>query len=575
MPQEEAKAPPLGAWLHDRTVFGLVEWVTVTHLRASIILVLVALAVFLPGLAGIAPVDRDEARFVQASRQMLETGDFIDIRLQDEPRYKKPIGIYWLQAITVTLAGYGAEAPIWAHRLASVSGAVAAVLLTYWAAIPLFGRMAAFGAALGMATCLLLTVQARLATTDAALLATVVLAQGVLARAYLTEGTERLPLGTAFLFWIGLGFGFLLKGPIILMVTGLTVAALVAIDRRAGWLLRLRPAAGIPLAVLIVLPWFAAILSIAGTDFLSASVGNDLLGKVTTGQESHWAPPGYHLALFFVLFLPGPMLLPLALGPAWQARRDKAVKFCIAWVVPAWLVFELVATKLPHYTLPLYPAITMLIAGVAADGRLVTGRWWTRSAALPAAFFILAFAVAGVILPEWLEGVVSPLAVVLSLAVAALALASVRAARADQPIAAALTLTIAAIAAYIVVFGFGLSRLDTFRLSPRIAEAVERVAACPSPKLVAAGYEEPSLVFATRTDIRLASGRAAADFLAPGGCRVAVVERGKERSFLRRAAQRGIPVEKMETLTGISLGRLERLTVDLYRPAPAVVGGAR
>jgi 4-amino-4-deoxy-L-arabinose transferase-like glycosyltransferase len=359
------------------------------------------------------------------------------------------------------------------------------------------------------------------------------------------------------------------------MVSGLTVAALVAMDRRAGWLLRLRPAVGVPLAVLIVLPWFAAILSIAGTDFLWASVGNDLLGKVTTGQESHWAPPGYHLVLFFVLFLPGPMLVPLALGPAWQARREAAVKFCIAWIVPAWVVFELVATKLPHYTLPLYPAIAMLIAGVATDGRLVTGRWWTRGAILPAAFFVLAFAVAGVVLPEHLEGVVSLPAVALSLAVAALALAAVRAARADQPIAAATTLTVAAIVAYVVVFGFGLSRLDTFRLSPRIAEAVERVAACPSPKLVAAGYQEPSLVFATRTDIAFASGRAAADFLAPGGCRLAVIEGGSERSFLRRAARRDIAVEKVETLTGVSLGRLERLSVDLYRPGPAVGAGRK
>lgn len=573
MPQEEVKALPFWARLQDRTVFGAVEWVVTTHLRASIILVLVALAAFLPGLAGIAPLDRDEARFAQASRQMLETGDFVDIRLQDEPRYKKPVGIYWLQAATVTLAGYGADAPIWAHRLASVFGALAAVLLTYWAAIPLFGRMAAFGAALGMATSLLLTVQAHLATTDAALLATVVLAQGVLARAYLADESDQLPLRTALLFWAGLGFGFLLKGPIILMIAGLTAAALVAMDRRAGWLLRLRPAAGVPVAILIVLPWFAAILWIAGTDFLSASVGNDLLGKVTTGQESHWAPPGYHLVLFFFLFLPGPMLVPLALGPAWQARRDGAVKFCIAWLVPAWVVFELVATKLPHYTLPLYPAITMLIAGVAADGRLATGRWWTRSAILPSAFFVMAFAIAGIVIPERLEGVVNLPAVALSLAVVAMALAAVRMARADQPIAAGLMLAVAALVSYMVMFGLGLSRLDTFRLSPRIGEAVERIAACPGPKLVAAGYQEPSLVFATRTDIELVSGRAAADALAEGGCRVAMVEQKSKRSFLRQAARRGIPVEKVETLTGLSLGRLERLSVEIYRPAETSMRG--
>ena len=59
---------------------------------------LTALLAFLPGFFQIPPIDRDEARFAQATKQMLETGDYVDIRFQDEVRYKKPVGIYWLQA---------------------------------------------------------------------------------------------------------------------------------------------------------------------------------------------------------------------------------------------------------------------------------------------------------------------------------------------------------------------------------------------------------------------------------------------------------------------------------------------
>ena len=99
---------------------------------------------FLPGIASIPPVDRDEARFAQSTKQMLETGNYVDIRFQEGTRYKKPIGIYWLQAALVKLTGQGAEAPIGAYRLASLLGALAAVLLTYWATLPLFGRSAAF-----------------------------------------------------------------------------------------------------------------------------------------------------------------------------------------------------------------------------------------------------------------------------------------------------------------------------------------------------------------------------------------------------------------------------------------------
>ena len=66
--------------------------------------VLLSLACFLPGFASLQPMDRDEPRFAQASKQMLETGDFVDIRFQDEARHKKPVGIYWLQSAAVALA---------------------------------------------------------------------------------------------------------------------------------------------------------------------------------------------------------------------------------------------------------------------------------------------------------------------------------------------------------------------------------------------------------------------------------------------------------------------------------------
>ena len=72
-----------------------------SHARLCVVLVLLSLACFLPGFASLQPMDRDEPRYAQASKQMLETGDFVDIRFQDEARHKKPVGIYWLQSATV------------------------------------------------------------------------------------------------------------------------------------------------------------------------------------------------------------------------------------------------------------------------------------------------------------------------------------------------------------------------------------------------------------------------------------------------------------------------------------------
>src|SRR6185436_2856314 len=87
--------------------------------RARVLVLALTLAALLPGALRLPPIDRDEARFAQATKQMLETKDFIRIRFQDEPRNKKPAGIHWLQAAAVTLASPEARS-IWAFRLPSV-----------------------------------------------------------------------------------------------------------------------------------------------------------------------------------------------------------------------------------------------------------------------------------------------------------------------------------------------------------------------------------------------------------------------------------------------------------------------
>src|SRR5215471_15998650 len=78
-----------------------------TSFRPLIALVLLCLIAWLPGFFTLPPLDRDESRFAQASKQMLETGDFVDINLGAGPRYEKPAGIYWLQAASTAVLGEG------------------------------------------------------------------------------------------------------------------------------------------------------------------------------------------------------------------------------------------------------------------------------------------------------------------------------------------------------------------------------------------------------------------------------------------------------------------------------------
>ena len=87
---------------------ALFDYAAGSSRRAALALVLVSLIAFLPGLFQIPPVDRDEAYFAQATKQMIETGDYVDIRYQDDVLYRKPVGIYWLQAAAVKVWWFGA-----------------------------------------------------------------------------------------------------------------------------------------------------------------------------------------------------------------------------------------------------------------------------------------------------------------------------------------------------------------------------------------------------------------------------------------------------------------------------------
>src|SRR3989440_12563783 len=204
---------------------GAIDFVAGSHFRAVAFLILCALVLFLPGFFNIPPIDRDETRFAQATKQMVETGDFVDIRFQDDVRYKKPVGVYWLQALAVeTASALGlprAQVRIWLYRIPSLVGAIGAVLLTYWTAVAFVSRRAAVLAALMIASCVLLSIERLLAKTDAMLLMTVVAAMGAMARAYLPREREHLDAAgawtTAAVFWTAIAAGVLLKGPLIVM----------------------------------------------------------------------------------------------------------------------------------------------------------------------------------------------------------------------------------------------------------------------------------------------------------------------------------------------------------------------
>ncbi|HEX2135584.1 MAG TPA: glycosyl transferase, partial [Microvirga sp.] len=319
---------------------GLVSFAEASHARACALLLVLSLACFLPGFASLQPMDRDEPRYAQATKQMLETGDFVDIRFQDEARHKKPVGIYWMQAAAVGVAeALGvpeARTTIALYRIPSLIGALATVLLTYWAALAFTGRRGAFLAAALIGASILLTVEARLAKTDAVLTACAAAVLGGLARAYLGRAAAAaLSWRTLSLFWTGVALGVLVKGPLIVMFGGLAALVLSLRERSARWLLALRPQRGLLFTVAVAMPWFVAIAWKSGGAFFGASVGQDMLAKVGSGQDKHWGPPGYYLLAFYGTFWPGAILAAIAVPFAWAQRREDGIAVALAWIVPS------------------------------------------------------------------------------------------------------------------------------------------------------------------------------------------------------------------------------------------------
>jgi 4-amino-4-deoxy-L-arabinose transferase-like glycosyltransferase len=121
------------------------------------------------------------------------------------------------------------------------------------------------------------------------------------------------------------------------------------------------------LAALIVAPWMIAITQATDGRFFAEAIAGDLAPKVAGGQEGHFAWPGYHVLLLAFLIFPASYALPMAARLAWRtykAPRDDAElaphRFLVAWAVPTFVFFELLPTKLAHYTLPTFPAIALL-----------------------------------------------------------------------------------------------------------------------------------------------------------------------------------------------------------------------
>jgi 4-amino-4-deoxy-L-arabinose transferase-like glycosyltransferase len=561
----------LDGWLSrmtDASVRDRIGAMASSPSKSTLLLIGLCAVLYLPGMAGIPPLDRDEPRYAQATKQMIETGDYTRIYFQDSFRNKKPVGIYWLQAASVKLmGGQAVKDSIWPYRLPGMLCTMGTVLLVFRLGTLLAGRAQGLLAALLVAVTPLLVAVSHAATTDAALLFFTTLAQFNLVRIYLANRQGDKPEWiNALLFWSALGCGILIKGPITPLVSLLTAVSLMICDRNRRALRGIRPGIGIPLMLAIVLPWLISIQIATDGAFLRDSLGHDFGRKLASGQESHGAPPGLYTLLMAVTCWPASLVAVPALVHAWRHRRKdilSAVAFC--WVVPYLVVIELVPTKLPHYVLPAYPAVVLLCARFAWYGtpQELPNRLWKGLHWLYRRVWVIVFPLAT--LAVFATAVLSRLpllSILVGIVLAIAAVAIIRLSEKSPLCRLAGSLPLLALAS-LLLFGMIMPQLRTLWVSRTAAQVFGAIQAVqPDARLYAVGYHEPSLVFLAGTETAL--------------CNTDTIDAQYSTNmvaFLDDSALDRVrhPLVKAATVKGInySKGKLVRAGIYLHPDSPA------
>jgi len=369
----------------------------------AILLALAILLLFL-GLGSLGLTDRDEGRNAEAGREMFETGDWISPTFNYEPRYAKPVFLYWLMSLSYRLFGVSE----FAARLPSALFGVALILLQYLFLTRVRGPLLGLFGGLMLLLNIEMVAIGRMALTDSVLIFFTTLALfgfwlGLHGSTGLTTGAEGRGRHFFWLFYLGMALATLTKGPVGVVVPLLAAVPYLTVTRRWGqfWQ-RGFPLSGALLFLLLALPWYAAMLAIHGSDY-TASAQAHTVGRFLNSMEGHGFTIFFYFPVLFFGFFPWSGFLPVALYSAlrgWREAREASSDvslrltphpsrasgscdasrsggelelFAALWLVAVFLFFTASATRLPHYIGPLYPAAAILAAS-----------YWTRCLTDPA-----------------------------------------------------------------------------------------------------------------------------------------------------------------------------------------------
>ena len=551
------------------------------------VLWIVLAGIFLAVLIGhqsLEVIDRDEARFAQASKQMLLSGDLITPYFMDEMRAKKPIAIYWLQSASAAIFGHF---DIASYRLPSLLAMLAALVLTYRLGVRMWPdlRFLPIISVLLLAASPVMIAEAHLAKTDAVLLAVILCQQFYLWQLYqhyqLSDGppvASRLFVG----FWLFMAIGILVKGPIAPLIALTTIAGLTLLDRQVKWLVHLAFIRGIFILAIITLPWVVAVSYQTDGAFLDIAIRGDFISKVQSGQESHGAPFGTYFGLLGLLFFPGIAFAGFLFTQGRDMLRHPASRFCFAWLAGYWLVIELVPTKLPQYILPVLPALALLIANallspLAPPGRIqrflvLTGYGlavlW--GLVLAGASFWLAITYGGQ------SGGSAFIFAMLAGLLVSFILWRLWGWYRGRQLGDLLAICGAGIALHLVLIAGLFASLSQIHIANRLKAHIASLPSRPAA-IALVGYHEPSAVFHLGQDILLLDVKQAALFMAEAPDGLAIIEERHRAEFIQLSQQLEQDLGVRDTLAGTNISKGRNIRLFFYQHTanmrPAQKGG--
>jgi 4-amino-4-deoxy-L-arabinose transferase-like glycosyltransferase len=332
-----------------------------------LVLLLLTAALYLPGTAVLPLMDRDEPRFAHATVEMMQRGSWAVPYFNGEYRFDKPPLTYWWMALHYKLLGI--------HELSARLHTTFAVWLVALVIASIGRRLHSARAGLLAGAAWLLTLQVlvhgRLCVADMPLVLFITLA--------LRAVIELLQPGAVgfnrwhWLFYAALGFGFLAKGPLALLVPALALVLtrFLCWRKPLPWVgLKVWP--GLLIALGIAAAWgIPALIETQGL-FWKVGMGEHVVDRGTKAFNGRFPVPGYYLATAFLSLFPWIAFLP----PLWSAvRRNWSMTqaLLVGWFAAPYLIFTFYATQLPHYVMPGFPAAMVLLA---ANGSIqLTARW--------------------------------------------------------------------------------------------------------------------------------------------------------------------------------------------------------